>query len=291
LYPLSAAIQTKHYDIAEKIAEHQTSKLIHNTAQDNGLHYIAIAEDPDEQTFLFAEQLIKKGVDINQKNKMGNTPLHDACREGNHSVASFLINNDAQLHILNADNQSILHAAIYSDNKELIQSLISLNLDCNLCDINGLRPLDLAIKLRKFNCLTLLLANTKLTRKDLGPSTELGQLMPYFGPITQSAFLKSALNGYIEERNAQPDYLNWFDLGIKKDEKIAAATALIAAMGGDEVELDSHQNALNDGVLSSLYQVYKQYKVCNQSKIYKDRMQDLVNPDTKEEKLDAVFNI
>lgn len=291
LYPLSAAIQGKHYDIAEKIAEHQTSKLNHKSAQDNGLHYITVVKEPNDQTFLFAEQLIKKGVDINQKNARGNTPLYEACRNGDNSIVSFFIKNDAQLHVLNADNQSILHAAIYSDNKELIQSLISANLDCNLRDINGLRPLDLAFKLHKFNYLPMLLAKTKLTRKDLCSSNELCQLVSYLGPIIQSAFLKSALNGYIEERNALPDYLNWIDLGIKKDEKIAAAKALLAAMGGDEDELDSYQNALNNGVLSSLYQVYKQYKICNQSKIYKDRMQDLVNPNTKEENLDAVFNI
>ncbi|MBA2711222.1 MAG: ankyrin repeat domain-containing protein [Tatlockia sp.] len=129
--PILSAIALKNYDLAKKIAEHETFNPYKTIEQNNALHALAQTKTPNEKTSSFAQYLITKGININKKNNLGNTPLYEACLKGNTQLVQLFIDNEATFD-LNFQNSSPLHAAILSNNKNLLELLLNKGLDCNL---------------------------------------------------------------------------------------------------------------------------------------------------------------
>ncbi|KTD01831.1 ankyrin repeat domain-containing protein [Fluoribacter gormanii] len=298
-HPISAifnAILNKNFDLAKDISQHPSFDPNNTFALGNVLHCLANVQNSTPETLLFAQDFFQNypNVDINKKNSMGNTPLYEACVTGNIELAKLLIENGAKIDELNANNHSALHGAALSGNSDLIELLLNEGLDCNQanssnetplhfaclsgkkdavekllahsasCNIRserGFTPLDLACLNDHHELIPSLLGRTKLTRKEIEPDSPLARLIPCCNKNVQNDFLKKALNTYIDDRKSGPEYLNFLNLGIHRDQKVAAARALLASLDGAELDLKSHQEALTNGVLSSLYALYRDQKM------------------------------
>ena len=100
-------------------------------------------------------ELVKRhldaGEDVNEKNKVGMTPLHYASMMGHKEVAGLLITNGADV---NAKSQfqnfgeTPLHHAAWGDYKEIVKLLITKGADVNAIiqsgSFKGMTPLDRA---------------------------------------------------------------------------------------------------------------------------------------------------
>ena len=92
------------------------------------------------------EYLVGIGYDINDKNQNGETVLHWACEYAdNEDMVKHLTQKYPDLkHQLTVDGESTLHAAVAGGSIEVIEHLLSENLDVNQCDNNGDNILHLA---------------------------------------------------------------------------------------------------------------------------------------------------
>ncbi len=75
-----------------------------------------------------AEESIAQGANINEQDERGDTPLHIALFNENMDAAAFLINQNAQLEILNTDNVSPVQAALVKSDQK-IRDLILKKID------------------------------------------------------------------------------------------------------------------------------------------------------------------
>jgi len=81
---------------------------------------------------------------INKKGLRGNTPLHNACKDGLFEKVKRLINHGADVNIINDDGTTVLHKAARSGHAKILEVLLnkSPNVDAiNLQDIHGRTPL------------------------------------------------------------------------------------------------------------------------------------------------------
>ncbi|WP_029489120.1 ankyrin repeat domain-containing protein [Fluoribacter dumoffii] len=161
----------------------------------------------------------------------------------------------------NIGNETPLHCACLSGNKDAVEKLLTHYANCNMRSEKGFTPLNLACLNNQHELIPSLLGRTKLTRKEIEPDSPLTRLIPRCDKNVQNDFLRKALNTYIEDRKSGPEYLNFLNLGIHRDQKVAAAKALLSSLDGTEPDLKSHQRALSNGVLGSLYALYVDQKM------------------------------
>ena len=100
--------------------------------------HIAEAEGNNE----FVKTLLKKGDDVNSKNKHGRTPLHDAALEGHNEVVKTLLERGANVNALNNRKNSPFILAEEKSNHGVIEILKNENarLCRNYCEILEMRP-------------------------------------------------------------------------------------------------------------------------------------------------------
>ena len=91
------------------------------------------------------QALISSGIDINEKNKMGWTPLHTAIRNQQKTVAEFLIKNGADVNAKDNSGQTALHLVVVAGQKDLAELLIAKGADVNAIS-GGENALSLAQK-------------------------------------------------------------------------------------------------------------------------------------------------
>jgi len=98
--------------------------------------------------FDIMKYLIEHGVDLNCKNKEGNTPLHIAAcpypRVEDLKTVKLLIENGADINAKNINGETPLHNASLLDQFKIMKYLIEKGADVNAPDINGITPLQIA---------------------------------------------------------------------------------------------------------------------------------------------------
>ena len=95
--------------------------------------------------FELAKELIIRGADINIKTYcVGETALFSACRKGNIDIIKLLLNNNADVNILNIYGESVLHVSQYDALNLLLQHPI-LNV-INQKTIHGDTPIKIACR-------------------------------------------------------------------------------------------------------------------------------------------------
>ena len=81
-------------------------------------------------------------------------PLHIASKEGHIKVVRYLVSFGADVNAIDKSNRTSLHLAAASGKPEVVQYFVdSVNVDCNMLDMNGKIALDLALN---FDCKMIL---------------------------------------------------------------------------------------------------------------------------------------
>lgn len=101
--------------------------------------------------------LIKLGVDLNAKNRYGDTPLHLAVQFKNSDTVDKLIFEGANINIQNKKKVSPLHIAASIGNEYVISMLLDHGAKINIADENGMHPIHYAVKSGKRSIIRSLL--------------------------------------------------------------------------------------------------------------------------------------
>jgi ankyrin repeat protein len=78
--------------------------------------------------------LVEARTPLNAQDHNGYTPLAVAIREGNESVANYLINQDAGVNVFSSSFGSILHLAVAKGSLSLVKVLVDSGADCETVD-------------------------------------------------------------------------------------------------------------------------------------------------------------
>lgn len=78
----------------------------------------------EKEKYSEAKALINEGVDINQKNYGGKTPLYFALKRGNLELAELLVTKGAKLNTRDKEGYTILQAMIKNENPKAVQFLL-----------------------------------------------------------------------------------------------------------------------------------------------------------------------
>ena len=132
--PLDTAIRRKRPETADLLRKHGgKTGTIHVVARNGDLAGV--------QAHLDA------GVDVNVKDKYGDTPLHEAARYGHEEIVELLIAKGADVNAKQKYGETPLHNAAHGGHKEIAELLIAKGADVNVKDKYGnTTPLDTAIK-------------------------------------------------------------------------------------------------------------------------------------------------
>ena len=102
------------------------------------------------------DKMIKQGININEKDKYGNTALHHACKRGYIDIVKLLLEHDALMNYNDCDSCPLELAVLYN-HYEIIELLVSYKSDPNTFDPVGLTALHLAAEKGSIKILKLLL--------------------------------------------------------------------------------------------------------------------------------------
>lgn len=106
------------------------------------------------------KNLIEAGININQQDNNGITPIHIASREDKYEVIKLLLKSGARINIRDKKGRTSLHAGINLFNKDGLKSaqlLINYGADLNAQDYQGCTPLHYAALRNHRNMVELLL--------------------------------------------------------------------------------------------------------------------------------------
>ncbi len=108
---------------------------------------------------------------INAVSPQGYTPLLLATYRGNNEVASYLIDNGANINLTTGFG-TIVMAAIVKKNTPILEKLIAAKADINAADEKGVTPLMLAVQFQQAETVALLLkSGAKKDSKDKAGKT------------------------------------------------------------------------------------------------------------------------
>ncbi|MDX1916527.1 MAG: ankyrin repeat domain-containing protein [Rickettsiaceae bacterium] len=92
-------------------------------------------------SFEIANMLIKEGVNIEQKDCIGDTALHLSCRIGNTDIVNLLLYSGANINSSNVNGRTPIFEACSEGHQEIVNILIKHNVDINAQDEDNKRPL------------------------------------------------------------------------------------------------------------------------------------------------------
>ncbi|MFC1894903.1 ankyrin repeat domain-containing protein, partial [Candidatus Dependentiae bacterium] len=90
------------------------------------------------------------GLDLNAKDKFGNSLLHTAVIGKNFRAVKYLLYSGANVNIQNACKQTPLNLAVKTENIDLAKLLMSFGADSKIKDKNNKTPIYLAKNLKSF---------------------------------------------------------------------------------------------------------------------------------------------
>lgn len=145
--PICIAAEKGDSDIVNILMQGDVNLLKKNRS--NGLTPIFCAIKGNNVQIL--EKFAGAGVGINARSDLaeGIAPLHYAAALGLDNMVSYLVNNGANVNILDVGGQTPLHKAITQDNIVVLYVLLNSGADVDIEDNNGVTPLDLAKTMNK----------------------------------------------------------------------------------------------------------------------------------------------
>jgi Ankyrin repeats (3 copies)/Ankyrin repeat len=122
--------------------------------QGRTLHDAAVAGDVNE-----VKSLLAKGEDINERNRMGGTPLQTAIMNRQKAIAELLIARGADVNARDNHGQTPLSEAVKTGDKDIVEMLITKKADVNAAAGPGENALSLARKTGHTEIAELLVKN------------------------------------------------------------------------------------------------------------------------------------
>lgn len=155
-YSLLDAVMNGEFTKVKKFLSLDTINFKHIFTGDTPLHCVILSNHPKRKQI--AEILIKKGVNLNEKNRDFLSPLHLAADKSQHDLLELFLKHGAKVNILDALGQTALHRCAREGNLHSCQILLSYGVDTSIVSLQGFT----ADQVAKENIQKLLL-NHKLT--------------------------------------------------------------------------------------------------------------------------------
>lgn len=121
--PLHCAARQRHYDICELLLKKGASPNSQNGTLTSPFTY-AIRNELTPRLEEILGLMLKRGADIEMRNKWGETPLHNTCKRGNLETTVYLLNNGADINAIDNFGETALHKAAGFGSVPLVQALI-----------------------------------------------------------------------------------------------------------------------------------------------------------------------
>ncbi|KAK6638711.1 hypothetical protein RUM43_006978 [Polyplax serrata] len=128
-----------------RVKKYLSAELVsfkHPYTGDTPLHCVAASPYPKRKQVL--ETLIRKGANLNEKNKNFLTPLHLAADKSYYDVLDALLRHGAKVNALDDLGQTALHRCARDDNVQGCRILLSYNVDLSIVSLQGLTASQLA---------------------------------------------------------------------------------------------------------------------------------------------------
>lgn len=140
------ACNSRDFELVKIIIEHCGTVQINEKDKhgDTPLHISCSSDDIETVKYL-----IKHGsaTHINEKNNNGSTPLHLSCYHGNLEIVKFLVGNGALINEKDNHGNTLLHDACYKDdNLEIVKLLVGKGLSISQKNNRGNTPLHISCK-------------------------------------------------------------------------------------------------------------------------------------------------
>ena len=90
------------------------------------------------------KSLLSGGVDINERNRLGGTPLHTAISRKNQEIAELLISKGPDLNVKDKQGRTPLYLAVENEQKSLVELLVAKGVDINAMTIRGQNALTIS---------------------------------------------------------------------------------------------------------------------------------------------------
>ena len=126
----------------KKFLTSQTISFAHPFTGDQALHVIAMSAFPKRKQIL--EFLIRKGAQLNIKNKDLLSPLALSSKFANYDIMDCLIRNGANINITDGLGQTCLHQAAKDDDVQAVRLLLSHAADPDVVSLQGYTPSQVA---------------------------------------------------------------------------------------------------------------------------------------------------
>lgn len=119
----------------KKFLTSQSVNFAHQFTGDTPLHAVASSVFSKRKQVL--EILIRKGAQLNAKNKDFQTPLHTATENSHYDIMDYLARNGANINAVDGLGQTCLHRAAREDDVQAVRLLLSHSIDTSALSLQG----------------------------------------------------------------------------------------------------------------------------------------------------------
>ena len=164
--PLMIAIMENNYQTCRLLLAHGASVGLKDV-EGNSIFTVAVLEKANS---LIAALLLKYDLDIDARNRFGDSAMHLAALRGRPDSAKLLIDHGIDVNATNASGRTALHVAARASAEEVAKMLIASGADVNAIDNYGFNALSHAAYMGNIKISRLLIMETK----DINPQIHAG---------------------------------------------------------------------------------------------------------------------
>uniref|UniRef100_A0A8C1YMT5 Poly [ADP-ribose] polymerase n=1 Tax=Cyprinus carpio TaxID=7962 RepID=A0A8C1YMT5_CYPCA len=120
----------------------ETINFKHPLTQETALHCVSTSAYPKRKQI--CELLLRKGANVNEKNKDFLTPLHLAAEKSHNDIIEVLVKHEAKVNAVDNLGQTALHRAAHCGHLQTCRVLLSVGCDPLITSLQGFSPSQLA---------------------------------------------------------------------------------------------------------------------------------------------------
>ncbi|XP_059386139.1 poly [ADP-ribose] polymerase tankyrase-2-like [Carassius carassius] len=120
----------------------ETINFKHPLTQETALHCVSTSPYPKRKQI--CELLLRKGANVNEKNKDFLTPLHLAAEKSHNDIIELLVKHEAKVNAVDHLGQTALHRAAHCGHLQTCRVLLSAGCDPLITSLQGFSPSQLA---------------------------------------------------------------------------------------------------------------------------------------------------